>query len=113
MNRQVKCALPANSDGKVMAGAVLRRNDIECKVRDLKWLGTSAANLDHIEVACEGGGGYVMRSPQPGSSGKLEVLGCQDAIKQGVACELSPNAPSAAAVNRRLPTHTRRGSRKR
>ena len=86
----VKCALPANSDSKVMAGAVLKRNGIQCKVRDLKWLGTSAANLDHIEAACEGGGGYVMRSPQLGSSGKLEVLSCQDAIKQGIACELSP-----------------------
>ena len=99
MDRQCKCALPANSDGKGMAGAVLKRSGVECKVRELKWLGTSAANLDHIEAARQAGGGYVMRSPRPGSSGKLEVLGCQDAIKQGVACELSPSAPSAAESN--------------
>jgi hypothetical protein len=85
----VKCALPANSDGKVMAGAVLNRNHIRCNVRDLKWLGASAANLDHTEVACEGSGGYVVRIPRPGSSGKLDILGCEDAIKQGIACELS------------------------
>ena len=91
----VKCALPANADSKVMAGAVLNRNGIECKVRDLKSLGTSAANLDHIEAACENSGGYVMRSPQLGTSGKLDVLSCQDAIKQGVACQLSPQAASA------------------
>ena len=77
----------------------MKRSGVECKVRELKWLGTSAANLDHIEAACEAGGGYVIRSPRPGSSGKLEVLGCQDAIRQGVACELSPSAPSAAESN--------------
>jgi hypothetical protein len=91
----VKCALPENSDSKVAAAAVLAGNKISCKVRDLKSLGTSAANLDHIEVACEDGGAYVIRSPHPGAGGKLEVLGCQDAIKQGVACELSPTASAA------------------
>jgi hypothetical protein len=92
----VKCALPANADNKGMAGAVLKRGGVECRVRDLKWLGISAANLDHIEAVCEGGGGYVMRSPQLGSGGKLEVLSCEDAVKQGVACQLSPQAASAS-----------------
>jgi hypothetical protein len=99
----VKCALPENSDRKAVAAAVLTGNKVSCKVRDLKSLGTSAANLDHVEVACEDGGAYVIRSPHPGASGRLEVLGCQDAIKQGVACELSPAAraaPQASADSR-------------
>jgi hypothetical protein len=91
----VKCALPENSDSKIVAAAVLARNSVSCKVRDLKSLGTSAANLDHIEVACEDGGAYVIRSPHPGVGGKLEVVGCQDAIKQGVPCELSAAARPA------------------
>jgi hypothetical protein len=91
----VKCALPANADSKAMAGAVLNRNGLECKVRDLKMLGTNTANLDYIEAACESGGGYVIRSPHLGSSGKLDVLGCQDAGKSGVACQLSPQVASA------------------
>jgi hypothetical protein len=104
---RVACALPANSDSKVMASTVLARNHVQCQVQDLKWLGTSAANLDHIEVACEGGDGFVMRSPPPGSSGKLEVLGCQDAKLQGVVCELSLHAQSArAAVGDSRPTLT-------
>ena len=93
----MKCELPANADRNAMAGTVLKRNGVDCKVLGLKWLGTSAANLDHIETACEGGGGYVMRSPQMGSSGKLDVLDCQDAVKHGIACELSRSAPSATA----------------
>ena len=87
---QVKCALPLNADSKVMAGTLLSRNHVDCKVRDMKWLGTSAAGLDHVEVNCEDGAGYVLRSPRLGASGKLEVLSCQEAIKNGVACELSP-----------------------
>jgi hypothetical protein len=94
---QVKCALPANSDSKIMAGTVLKNNHVQCNVKDVKWLGASAANLDHVEVACESSGGYVVRSPQPGSSGKLDVLSCPDAIKQGIVCELSVHAPSATA----------------
>jgi hypothetical protein len=91
----VKCVLPANADSKVMAGAVLNRNGIECKVRDLKMLGTRAANLDHIEAACENSGGYVMRSPHPGSGGKFDVLGCLDASRQGITCQLSAQPASS------------------
>ena len=90
-----KCVIPANSDSKVMAGSVLTRKDIPCKVREIKWLGINAANLEHIEVACESGGGYVLRSPLPGSSGKLDVVGCDEATRQGIACKLSPQAASA------------------
>lgn len=92
-----KCALPVNADSKVMAGSVLTRNNIACKVRDVKWLGVSAANLEHIEVACESGGGHVLRSPQPGSNGKQDVVGCDEAAKQGIACRLSPQPSSASA----------------
>jgi hypothetical protein len=95
----LKCVLPANADSKVMAGAVLNRNGIECKVRELKMLGTLAANLDHIEVACENSGGYVMRSPHPGSAGKFDVLGCPDATRQGITCQLSAQPSSSAEPN--------------
>lgn len=94
---QVKCALPLNADGKVVAGKLLSRNQVDCTVRDMKWLGTSAAGLDHVEVTCEGGAGYVLRSPRLGASGELQVLSCQEAIKNGVACELSHSGSASAS----------------
>ena len=98
----MECALPANVDSKVMASALLERKGVECKVRELKWLGTSAANLEHIEADCESGGSYVMRSPPLGTSGKLEVFDCEASAKQGVACELSARAsPSPASADAR------------
>ena len=98
----VKCAMPANEDGRAMAGRILKQHRIDCVVRDVKWLGTSAADLDHVEVACESGGGYMMRSPRIGLSGNLEVMDCQQAIKHGVACELSSSGakPGSAADTR-------------
>jgi hypothetical protein len=100
----MKCALLANADSKIVAGAVLNHNHIQCKVQQLNWLGTSAANLDHMEVACEGTSGYVVRSPRPGSSGKLEVMNCQEANKQGIACQLPANVASAPAMADARPT---------
>jgi hypothetical protein len=99
----MKCTLPANVDGKTMVGTVLNRQHIPCKVRDFKWLGSSVSGLDHVEAACEGNTGYVMRSPPPGMSGKLEVFNCQDAIKHGIACTLMSAAVPAtpAAVDAR------------
>jgi hypothetical protein len=97
----MKCELPANADPRVMANKVLDRHQVPCKSRELKWLGTSAASLDHIEVVCEAGAAQVIRAPRPGSSGKLEVLSCQDAIKQGVRCELSAQATPAGPADSR------------
>jgi hypothetical protein len=95
----VKCTLPANADSKMMAGAVLTRNKVPCTVQDVRWLGTSVANLDHVEVACEGNVSHVVRRPRPGESGKLEVVTCQDASTQGIACKLSPIASSAPVAS--------------
>jgi hypothetical protein len=92
---KVSCALPANADSKAMAATVLRNNSIQCAVKDIKWLGSDTANRDHVEVACDDGG-YIVRSPRPGTVGKLDVLNCQEAGKQGIACEQTPVAAGAA-----------------
>jgi hypothetical protein len=99
----LKCALPANADGKVMAGNVLNRHQIECKVRDSRWLGANAAGMDHIEVACDSGDGYMIRTPHLGLSGKLDVFSCRDALEHGIRCELSsqPGSVSASAADSR------------
>jgi hypothetical protein len=94
----VKCALPGNSDGKVIAARLLNSQHVQCTVQDFRWLGANAAGLDHVEVACADGAGYMIRTPHLGLTGKLEVFGCQDAVKQGVRCELSSQAASTRAA---------------
>jgi hypothetical protein len=100
----VKCTLPANVDGKSMASRILARNKVPCTVQEAKWLGTSIANADHVEVKCEGDASHVLRSPRPGENGKLEVVTCQDASAQGMTCRLSPTASSAPASADARPT---------
>lgn len=88
----VKCALPANVDRNVIATAVLQDKAVACSVRDVKWLGVDAAGLDHVEVACEKETGHVLRYPRPGHRGVLEVVGCEEAGKSGVRCQLTTTA---------------------
>ncbi len=97
-NSSLKCAMPPNADSRALAGRILSRHDIDCAVRDVKWLGTSAADLDHVEVACDSGAGYMIRSPRIGSTGKREVLDCQESIKQGAACERSSTGTTPGRV---------------
>jgi hypothetical protein len=91
----VDCALPANADRKLLAASILRHRQVECRAREVNWLGASAANLEHVEVACENGTGHVIRSPRPGEPGTLDVLTCADAGKLGIACKLTAQASSA------------------
>jgi hypothetical protein len=99
-----RCSLPANVDGRSMVGAVLGQQRIPCKVREFKWLGGSTSGLDHVEAACEGGIGYVLRQPPPGKAGKLEVFNCQEAGKHGIACTLTPTAVAEAPTADSRPT---------
>jgi hypothetical protein len=92
---QVHCVLPANLDAKALVAAVLRGKSIPCGVSDVKWLGVDAGNRDHVEVACGAAPGRVLRFPRPGQRGELEVLGCEEAGRAGVRCQLSAS-PSAA-----------------
>jgi hypothetical protein len=100
----VKCALPANSDSKALAAAVLRGKAKACSVRDVKWLGVDAGNRDHVEVACEAVAGYVLRYPRPGRRGEIEVLGCEEAGKSGVRCQLSAAASAPGGETDSRPT---------
>jgi hypothetical protein len=100
-----KCQLAANVDSKLMAAAVVRNVGASCVVRELKWLGQSAAKLDYTEVACNDNKGYVLRTPIPGNQGKIDAVSCQDAVAQGVKCQLTTvavaEAPSAAGADER------------
>lgn len=89
------CALPANADRTAVAATVLRGKSVACGVRGLKWLGVDAQNRDHVEVACDGGAGYVVRAPRPGNAGELEVLECAAATEAGVHCKLTASATEA------------------
>jgi hypothetical protein len=98
---QVKCALPANADGRALAAAMLRARSAPCSVLDVKWLGVDAAGRDHVEAACDAAAGYVLRYPRPGQRGEFEVIGCEEAEKSGVRCLLTAASTQGAAADSR------------
>jgi hypothetical protein len=95
----LKCRLPANESLNTMATKVMRNAGAMCDARDLKWLGQSAEpKVDYTEIACTDGQGVVLRTPTPGSNGKIDVLSCKDAAARGAQCQMSGTAPATAAA---------------
>jgi hypothetical protein len=84
------CALSDHNDVKTMAASVLKGVGTACDVRDYNWVGVSYVNgTEYSEVACADGQGYVLEVPKTGLDAQISVVGCQEAVKQGVKCTLT------------------------
>lgn len=87
---EFSCVLSDHNNVKTMAASVLNRAGTECEVKDYRWVGVSYVNgTEYSEVACADGHGYVLEVPKTGPAAPISVVGCQDAVKQGVKCALS------------------------
>jgi hypothetical protein len=75
---------------KMIAASVLKVAGTACDVRDYRWMGISTTNgTEYSEVACAGGQGYVLEIPKTGPTEQVAVVGCQEAVKEGVKCSLT------------------------
>ena len=84
------CALSDHADTKLMAGSVLKQAGTACNVREYHWIGVSyTTGTEFSEVACDDGHGYVLELPATSAAGSLAIVGCQDAVKDGVLCSLT------------------------
>jgi hypothetical protein len=84
------CALSSSKDVKTMAASVLKGVGTVCDVRDYRWVGVSYVNgTEYSEVTCADGQGYVIEVPKTGPAAHISVVGCQEAVKQGVKCTLT------------------------
>ena len=88
------CKMPQNRDVKATAATLLAGAGTACAVREWRWYGKSVTSQsEYSEVACEGGAGYVLRTPMPGSQTAPTVTSCADAVRQGISCRLTAVAP--------------------
>jgi hypothetical protein len=84
------CTLPGNKDVKTMAASVLQGAGTVCDVSNYRWVGASTIDgKEYSEVGCSDGNGYILEVPKTGRSAQVSVVGCQDAIKEGVKCTLT------------------------
>jgi hypothetical protein len=87
---QFTCELSDNKDAKAMAAAVLKGAGTACSVSEYRWIGVSSVSgTEYSEVACADGKGYVVEIPSTGQPTQVSVVGCQDAVKEGVKCNLT------------------------
>jgi hypothetical protein len=84
------CQLAATKDVKATAAALLSAAGKTCAVRTLQWFGRSVmTNTEYTEVQCGDGAGYMIRSPQAGSTEPISVMSCQEAAEHGLTCHIA------------------------
>ena len=84
------CTLSGYKDAKTMAASVVKGAGAVCDVSNYRWVGVSSVSgKEYSEVSCAEGSGYVVEVPKTGRAAQVAVVGCQDAIKEGVKCTLT------------------------
>jgi hypothetical protein len=84
------CELSGYKSAKAMAASVLKGAGTVCDVSNYRWVGVSSVSgTEYSEVACADDKGYVLEIPGTSATAQLSVVGCQDALKEGVKCTLS------------------------
>jgi hypothetical protein len=87
---QFTCTLSGYKDAKEMAASVMKGAGTACDVSGYRWVGVSyKTETEYSEVACGDGKGYVLEVPRTGLATQVSIVNCQDAVKQGVKCDLT------------------------
>jgi len=97
----LSCALPGNSDPKAQLAPLLTKAGVQCVPEKARGIGQTKTNT-FLEVACQGGAGYVIVASSPLDTSKpAEAQNCLNFDDQGgnVKCELSDKATRLAVVN--------------
>ena len=98
----LSCALPGNSDPKAQLAPLLAKAGVQCVPEKARGIGQTKTNT-FLEVACQGGSGYVLIASSPLDTAKpAEAQNCLNFDDQGgnVKCELSDKATRLAVVDK-------------
>ena len=98
----LSCVLPGNSDPKAQLAPAIAKSGVQCTPTAARSLGASKTNT-YIEVACQGGAGYIMIASAPFDASKpIEAQNCLnfDETQGNVKCTLTDRATRLAAVDR-------------
>ena len=85
------CKLPENRDVYAMVTALIQKyTDTRCDVASLQSYGRSeSTQSSYSEVKCNDGGGFLLRTPLPGSAAETTAMNCAQAAQQGIKCRLT------------------------
>jgi hypothetical protein len=84
------CSLPGNAAPIAGLKPLAAKASPACTVADGTFLGGGGdPPIRRYEIACKGGGGYIVDAPAPGSTATQSSLSCEEAKAAGVACTLT------------------------
>lgn len=98
----LSCVLPGNSDPKAQLAPLLAKANVQCVPEKARGIGQTKTNT-FLEVACQGGSGYILIASSPLDPAKpAEAQNCLnfDDTNGNVKCELTDKATRLAVVDR-------------
>lgn len=96
------CMLADNSDPKAVLTPILQKAGVQCLPEQARGIGQTKANT-YLEVACQGGGGYIVMASAPFDASKpAQAQNCllYDDAETNIKCTLSDKATRLAVVDR-------------
>ncbi|WP_374469738.1 hypothetical protein [Phenylobacterium sp.] len=96
------CKLPANSDPKAALTPMLQKAGVACTPERVRGIGQGKTQT-YLEVACQGGDGYVVLASAPFDPAKpVEAQNClaYDDVQGNVKCVLTDKASRLAVVDK-------------
>lgn len=96
------CMLPGNADPKAVLQPLIKAAGADCIPEQVRGIGQTKTNT-YMEVACQGGTGYILLAPVPFDSAKpLQAQNClmYDDAETNIKCALTDKATRLAAVDK-------------
>jgi hypothetical protein len=96
------CMLPANADPKAALQPLLKTAGVECLPEKARGIGQTKSNT-YMEVACQGGSGYILLASVPFDSSKpVQAQNClmYDDAETNIKCTLTDKAARIAVVDK-------------
>jgi hypothetical protein len=96
------CMLPANQDPKLALQPLLKTAGVDCIPQAARGIGQTKTNT-YLEVACQGGAGYILLGSAPFDGGKpIQAQNClmYDEADTNIKCTLADKAARLAVVDK-------------
>ena len=93
ISSELYCHLADNGGGdiKTWGQSLLTRIGVPCNVTGFKWFGAKPdAKMEIAEAACDNSTGYLVQIAAPGGTDKPSAINCNDAIRNGLECKMTP-----------------------
>lgn len=101
------CMLPGNADPKAAIGPMMEKAGVACVPEQVRGIGQTKTNT-YVEVACQGGTGYVLAASAPLDPAKpSQPQNCllYDEAETNIKCTLSDKATRLAFVDKLAATN--------